>query len=306
MKNKNVNRCIILLVCTALFSCKKKSTGFEEAIPPVQVKAVAVARRDMSEYITFNGVTKYEKQEDIKANVTGYVSWMPYGRGDIIEKGQAFASIRTKEQDALKDAVSIDSSLAQFTSPLYINSNTTGIITSLNVIADDYVSEGEVLATISRPSTLEVLVSIPYEYAQKIVLGMPCEIFVQGLPVINASISSRLTSTDSIGQAQHFLVNLNNRSLPQNLNVQVHIISKHAQNALVIPKEALQTNELLTRFWVLKMVNDSLAIKKRVTPLLENDSLIQVASGELQVNDRVITEGGYQMQDSTRVRIIDK
>ena len=44
-----------------------------------------------------------------------------------------------------------------------------------------------------------------------------------------------------------------------------------------------------------------MALKQKVMPLLRNDSIIQVKSENLKVNDLVITKGGYQMQDSTIV-----
>ena len=81
-------------------------------------------------------------------------------------------------------------------------------------------------------------------------------------------------------------------------------IYKEDKSAITIPKTALQTNELLTDFWVMKVINDSLAIKQNVMPLLHNDSLVQIQSDKLKINDLVITEGAYQMQDSTIVSII--
>ena len=72
---------------------------------------------------------------------------------------------------------------------------------------------------------------------------------------------------------------------------------------MAVPKAAIQTNELLTAYWVLKLTSDSLAIKHPVTPLLRNDSLIQIQSKGLQYGDKVVTEGGYQMQDSTIVSV---
>lgn len=71
---------------------------------------------------------------------------------------------------------------------------------------------------------------------------------------------------------------------------------------MAIPKKALQTNELLTDYWVMKVVNDSLAIKVAVFPELKNDSLIQIKSDKIHLNDLVILEGAYQMQDSTLVK----
>ncbi len=294
---------LITLIFLALVSCNNNSSESTAVTAPIKVKVAKVTKQDIKEYLTFNGVTRYQKREDIRSSVTGYISWMPFERGDNIKKGQAFASIRTKEQDALKDAVKIDSSLAKFSKPLTVTSNASGILTKLKVVPNDYVSEGDILATVSQPSTLVVQVSVPYEYHDKIKVGTPCTVILSGEKEIQAKVTSALTSIDSLGQAQHFLIRLPNANLPENLNVQVRIVSKEANNALTIPQQALQTNELITKFWVMKLVSDSLALKKEVTPLLQTDSLVQIKSKEVKLNDRVITDGSYQMQDSTKVSV---
>lgn len=303
MRKRNKMKLLILALFFGIFSCKKNSTESSEITAPVKVKTAQVQQQDIREYLTFSGVTRYQKREDIKANVTGYISWMPFERGDHIRKGEAFATIRTKEQDALDEAAKIDSSLAKFSKPMRVYSNASGIISRLKVVPNDYVSEGDVLASISQPNTLVVQVSVPFEYSDKIKKGTPCTVLLPGHPPIDSEISSVLTSTDSVGQAQHYLVRLSEENLPENLNVQVKVVSKEAKNAKSIPHAALQTNELLTDFWVMKVVNDSLAVRKQVMPLIETDSLVQIESDEVQLNDRVITEGAYQMQDSTRVSI---
>jgi hypothetical protein len=62
----------------------------------------------------------------------------------------------------------------------------------------------------------------------------------------------------------------------------------------------------MTDFWVMKIINYTLAIKTPVKPLLRNDSLVEVESNSLKLNDWVVTEGSYQMQDSTLVSIQNK
>ena len=291
-----------VLLC-GIISCNNSTTDKTETTAPIEVQVTTVQKKDLKEYLTFNGVTKYQKREDIRAAVTGYVSWMPFERGDPIKKGQAFASIRTKEQDALNEAAKIDSSLAKFSKPLTVTSHATGILSKLKVVPNDYVAEGDVMATVSQPNTLVVQVSVPYEYNEKVHKGTSCSIIINGSREINASITSELTSIDSLGQAQHYLINLPNANLPENLNVQVRIVSKEAKNALSIPQQALQTNELITKFWVMKLVNDTLAVKREVTPMLQTDSLVQIQSDDVKLNDKIVTEGSYQMQDSTRVSI---
>ncbi|AVR45071.1 hypothetical protein C7S20_07195 [Christiangramia fulva] len=303
MKNSYLLNTLAVLLMSGFFSCKNDSNGPLDVDVPIRVQTAMVKKQDIKEYLVFDGVTRYQKKEDVRANVTGYISWMPYEIGDLVKKGQAFASIRTKEQDALSEAVKIDSSLSKFTKPMTVRNNASGVISKLNVVTNDYVAEGDRLATISQPNTLVVQVNVPFEYTNLVKVGTPCEIIINGHEKIDAEISSVLTSIDSLGQSQHYLVKLQNQNIPENLNVQVKIVSAEAKNALTIPQEALQTNELITNFWVMKLVNDTLAIKKGVEPLLQNDSIVQIRADDIQPNDRVITDGAYQMKDSTRVSV---
>lgn len=291
----------ILLLVINFLACKKTVEAVSEKKAPINVSVVAVQQNDIKEYLTFNGVTQYQKKENIRSNVTGYISWMTYKIGDNISNGQTFASVRTKEQDALKEAVKIDSSLSKFVSPITIRSNATGVFTMLNITANDYVAEGDVLATVVQPKSLVIQVNVPYEYEDAIQIGSSCEIILQNGAVLEAKVTGTLPTIDPVAQSQIFLIALPDANLPENLNVQVKTIYKEDTTAMTIPKTALQTNELLSDFWVLKIVNDSMALKQKVIPLLRNDSLVQVKSEALKVNDLVITEGGYQMQDSTIV-----
>lgn len=291
----------ILLLVINISACKKKVDTVSEKKAPINVSVSTVQQNDIKEYLTFNGVTQYQKKENIRSNVTGYISWMKYKIGDNIRNGQTFASVRTKEQDALKEAVKIDSSLSKFVSPITIRSNATGVFTVLNITANDYVAEGDVLATVVQPKSLVIQVNVPYEYEDAIKIGSSCEIIMQNGEVLTAKVTGTLPTIDSVAQSQVFLIALPDANLPENLNVQIRTIYKEDTTAMTIPKTALQTNELLSDFWVLKIVNDSMALKQKVMPLLRNDSLVQVKSERLKVNDLVITEGGYQMQDSTIV-----
>jgi len=303
MKDLKFIKIALIILLAGNFSCKNSAEAPVEVTAPIKVKTTKVKEESIEEYLTFNGFTKFQKQEDIRASVTGYISWMPFKLGDKIKRGQGFATLRTKEQDALKEAIKIDSSLAKFTHPLQIRSNASGVISNLNVVPNDYVSEGDILATVSQPNTLVVQVSIPFEYSEKIKIGTKCSIILAGHASIDAKISSMLNTTDSIGQSQQYLIKLPSASLPENLNVQVKIVSNRSENALTIPHSAVQTNELLTDYWVLKVVNDSLALKTSVKPILETDSLIQISSDKLKIDDIIIIQGAYQMEDSTKVSI---
>ncbi len=298
-----IKRIYALLAISMVLSCKNKTDATSDKKAPISVQVAEVQQHDIKEYLTFNCVTLYQRKENIRSNVTGYISWMKYKVGDPIRTGQTFATVRTKEQDALREAVKIDSSLSKFVKPIGIQSNATGVITALNLTANDYLAEGDILATVIQPKSLVVQVNVPYEYEDYVSIGSSCEIVLQNEQSISAKITGTLPTIDPIAQSQSFLISLPNENLPENLNVQVRMVYREDAKAMTVPKNALQTNELLTEYWVLRLINDSIAIKHPVTPKLKNDSLVQIESKGLQLGDKVVTEGGYQMQDSTIVSV---
>lgn len=303
MLNKIYNYFIICFLLSSFVACNSSIEEVKEQKVAINVSAEQVKKNDINQYLVFNGVTIYQKKEMIRSNVTGYISRMKFKVGDFIGNGQTFATIRSKEQDALREAGRADSSLMKFITPLFVKCNSSGNITLLNITENDYVAEGDILATVSQTKSLVVQVNVPYEYVDFVKIGTPCQIFLQNNKVINSRISGVLSTIDPVSQSQVFVIALPAENLPENLNVQVKVLYKQAKSVISVPKNALQTNELLTEFWVMKVENDSIAKKVNVMTLVENDSLVQVISSELKINDWIITEGAYQMQDSTYVKI---
>ncbi|MDG3583940.1 efflux RND transporter periplasmic adaptor subunit [Galbibacter pacificus] len=268
----------------------------------VRVQTATVNKGTIDQYRLFNGVTKYQRKEDIRANVTGYISTINFEVGNSIRRGQVLCYIRTKEQQALGAAIRIDSTLAKLTIPMAIKSEATGVVSVINYNENSFVSEGDIIATVIQPNSLTIQVSIPFDQSKEIIKEMPCEIVLKDT-TINAKISQQLPIIDPLTQNQQFLIEMPKIILPENLKVQIRMLEKIAENAMVLPRSVIQTNELQTKFWVMKVLNDSLAVNINVIPLMQNDSLVQVRSTLLDYKDTIITKGAYQLQDSTVVRI---
>ena len=121
---------------------------------------------------------------------------------------------------------------------------------------------------------------------------------------ISGIIYQILPVIDEVNQTQNVLIKpVTNRQLPENLNLTVQILqAKHSRTCLV-PKDAVMTNETQTEFWVMKIVNDKLALKIDVKKGIENNNSVEVLSADLKNNDLVITEGAYGLNDSTIVKM---
>ena len=304
MKVKNVIKFISCMGMLFFASCSNKNAG--EAAPEPAKTAVTVIEpitQGFTDYIQLNGNTRFQNKLTIRANITGYLISMKWKTGDKIVNGTLFCSIKTKEQDALKNIDSREPSLKQFQTPIQVFANTSGIITMVNYSAGDLVNEGDVLATITDPASMVLVVNVPYEYHDYVYKGKGCTVKFPDGRTIPATIQEESPFIDSASQTQSFLIRFpGNQLLPENMNLIVHIPVKQRQNAVSLPLEAIQTNETQDEFWVMKLVNDSLAIRVPVTPGLQNDSLREIISG-VSLTDKIIVKGAYGLTDSSLVKL---
>ena len=63
------------------------------------------------------------------------------------------------------------------------------------------------------------------------------------------------------------------------------------------------TNETQSEFWVMKIIDSNLAVKINVVRGIENDSIVEISSPDLHIDDLLISEGAYGLSDSTIVKI---
>lgn len=257
--------------------------------------------QSLIEYLQLNGVTQFQKKDNIRTNNTGYVISLPHKIGDWINTGAVFCTIKTKEQDALKNISSIDSTLLKFQKPILVPANGTGIITGINILQGDYVAEGDILATVSEPSSLIVIVNVPYENHQYARVGTKCELILPDGKILPANINGIIPSVDIISQSQSYFIKLGNLSLPENLNITVRLPHKQSAKAICVTNNAVQADELQEEFWLMKLVHDSIAIKVPVRLGLRNGEYTEVISPGISLSDAIIKEGAYELADSSLV-----
>jgi hypothetical protein len=285
-------------------SCSNKKADEEAPIETIRTSVTITqpTTQGFTDFIQLNGNTQFQKKLTVRANITGYITSMKWKTGDHISTGTLFCSIKTKEQDALKGIDSREPSLKQFQTPINVIANASGIFTAVNYSTGDFVNEGDILATITDPSSLVLVINVPYEYHQLVYKGRSCSVKFPDGKIIQASVQEEVPIVDATSQTQSFLIRFpGNQLLPENMNLVVHIPVKQKQNAIALPLEAIQTNETQEEFWVMKLVNDSLAIKVPVTVGLQNDSLREITSG-VGINDKIIVKGAYGLTDSSLVK----
>ncbi len=297
---------VCLLFFVLLASCKGKTAEKEETVEASKTAVTVItpgAKRFLDD-IQLNGNTQFQIKTVIRANITGYITSLKWRLGDRISKTSLFCNIKTKEQDALKNIDIREPSLRQFQTPISVRSGSSGVITAINYTQGDFVTEGDILATVTDPASLVLQVNVPYEYHGSVYPGKQCTVTFPDGRVIGAIIQNEVPYVDSASQTQRFLIRFpGNKLMPENLNLIVRIPIKESNNALALPLDAIQTDETQEEFWVMKLVNDTLAIKTPITVGLQHDSMREILSG-LKGNDRVILKGAYGLSDSAAVTIM--
>jgi hypothetical protein len=130
-----------------------------------------------------------------------------------------------------------------------------------------------------------------------------CEITLPDGRKFNEPISGMMPTVDSISQSQKYFIRVKDISLPEKLNVTVRFPVAISSKVLCVPISALQTDEQQKEFWVMKIFQDTLALKIPVVLGLRSDSIAQISSPGIKLNDLVVTKGSYELADSSIVKI---
>jgi multidrug efflux pump subunit AcrA (membrane-fusion protein) len=305
---KTISILFIALSLTIFVACKSKNTNAEPdtANPKVSVKTTAVLNGSIDDIISLNGKTVFLKKNTVIASIPGYLKKVYVQYGDVVHKNDVLFEIQTKENKALENS-GLDPQLSSSKSGIIrILAPSDGIISELNTNSSGmYVAEGSQLCTIVENKDMLVQVNVPYEYNQWIKINKGCKVVLPDSTFLDGTVYKIMPLINEISQTQNVLIKVHsNRPVPENLNVIVQFIRLSHSKAMLIPKQALLTNEVQLQFWVMRILNDSIAIKVPVKKGFENKGMVEILSPEISVSDPVIIDGAYGLPDSTIVKVV--
>jgi hypothetical protein len=76
-------------------------------------------------------------------------------------------------------------------------------------------------------------------------------------------------------------------------------------DAQVLPRAAVLGNETQTEFWVMKVLNDSLAVRVAISKGIENKNEVEITEPRFLPDDKIILTGNYGLPDTAAI-IINK
>ena len=105
---KIISAAALFFLLSALGCHHEEASTDENSSVKSEVAVVHPQQQTITEYLQFNGVTQFQKKNNIRSTNTGYITSMPFKTGDRIQQGAVFCTINTKEQQALKNISSKD------------------------------------------------------------------------------------------------------------------------------------------------------------------------------------------------------
>ena len=283
-------------------SGKSQEEVTEKVTTPVTISFVRIG--PIKKVICMTATTAYLKKNMVRSVSTGYITKTFFGIGDFVKTGTPLFSVKTKEAEALSSYAK-DNPDFTFSGEMTIKSPSSGIITEVTKQDNDYVTDGDQLCIIAEQSSLVFLLNVPFEQIKYTVIGTTCSIILPDSTRIKGTITSKLSAIDPLSQTQNYVIKpQTGLRLPENLLASAELSESMNTNAQVADKQCVLTDETMEHYWVMKLVNDSTAVKIMLKPGIVTDKEIEIVSPLFGKNDRLINSGHYGLPDTAMVNII--
>ncbi|HUX59088.1 MAG TPA: HlyD family efflux transporter periplasmic adaptor subunit [Bacteroidales bacterium] len=299
---------ILITGATAiLVSCNQVAETSEEVIEATTpVTIVPVTFKSVTSTVDLPAVSMFMNKSIIRATITGIIEKISVNPGDYISNGQQIFSIRTREAMALNKNHNSDSSLI-FNGLINISSHKEGVISSVSFQKSDFVQEGDELAVVSEQNSLVFILEVPFELNRLIEKNINCSVTLPDTRIIKGTITGKLPEMDIQSQTIRYIVRPFSVSrLPANLIATIRLIKSTSDNALVLPKKAVLGDETQSEFWVMKLMNDSTAVKVVIRKGFENSDEVEITEPKFLSSDKIVLTGNYGLADTARIEIIEE
>jgi multidrug efflux pump subunit AcrA (membrane-fusion protein) len=291
-----------------LFSCKSKDKGDDEDAKVISRTPVSVTTVDSSaltDYIDLNATSTTLQKNYVKSNANGYIQEVNGQLGQNVSKGQVLFIVKTKEAQTIGNSINVLDTTFKFSGVNKIKASAPGYISQLSHQTGDYVQDGEALAVISDRTSFVFLMQLPYELKQYVKTGQNVDLTLPGGTKITGIVHSFMPSVDTVAQTQGVEIKINSgQQIPENLVAKARIVKSSKSNTQSLPKSAILANETQTDFWVMKIVNDSTAIKVPVKEGIQSGNRVEILSPKFSGKDKIIINGNYGLPDTAKVKIV--
>ena len=294
---------ILLAACHAKSAAEPAAEEAPEAITPVTVVNVGIG--PMQSFIDLNATSVFRQKWIVRSNLTGYLQNTTLQLNKMVGKGQTLFVVKTKEAQSIGNSINLLDPSFKFSGVNSIRSNGAGFVAEINHQPGDYVQDGEQLAVISDTKSFVFLLDLPYDMRRYLIGKTSVELTLPDGEKMNASIAGNLPSMDSVSQTQRVILKVNSsHPIPENLIAKVRLVKYLNEQSHHLPKAAVLADETQTNFWIMKMINDSLAVKVPVKKGIESEDNVEILSPVFSQQDKILVTGNYALADTAKVKVI--
>lgn len=297
----------LILILTAAVGCGgKENTQNMEMTPRAIVTAVNVEKKNINDTLFFSASSVFNNKTTVQSPVAGYLSLMKISNGMNVSKGDFLFEVVTKEYNALQTSPGLLDTLdlRNNAGKVHILAPARGQIADLNFSQGQYVQEGNALCTIIDLSSILFKLYVPVENRAYVKNGISCGILMPEGQIISGRISNLLATTEVNTQTETYYVRTSNAvNIPEGVNVKAFLVISRGAETQILPRSAILSNETLSEFWVMKIINDSTAVKTSVTPGKITGDEIEILKPEFLPEDKIVISGNYGLSDTALVSI---
>lgn len=297
----------IVLLIIFFTACKgsKIAPEPEVAAPRTPVTVATISNVQLAEYLELNATSAFLQKWIVRSNATGYLHTANATLNKFVNSKQILFTVKTKEAQSIGNSINILDKSFKFSGINNIAANVSGFISQVDHQSGDYVLDGDPLAVITDTKSFVFLMDMPYELKPYVINKKQLQMMLPDGELLMASVAGTLPSMDPSSQTQRIILKVNSRhTLPENLTAKVRIVKSFSAGGNSLPKAAVLTNETQTEFWIMKMLNDSVAAKVLVKKGIEAQERIEIISPVLYPADRVLITGNYGLNDTAKVQIV--
>jgi multidrug efflux pump subunit AcrA (membrane-fusion protein) len=259
--------------------------------------------KDVGVFEEFQGVTRYMQTIGIRAHVTGIISKVNVSLSDRISAKQCLFEIKPHEAFLLESSNVNNEFIISSTDSVF--AYISGIVNQINVQPGDFVQESDLLASCVDQHSLRVIVSVPLETEVMKVQNKPCTALFPDGSILSGTIGTILPTANETSQTNAFYALFEGMSsIPENIHVKVKVLTGSVKDGIFLPTGAVYGNEEQSLFWVLKIKDDTIALRVPVQKGIKDVGLVQVSGTGINISDRFVYDGGYAISDSALVNIV--
>ncbi len=287
-----------------LFACNQPQGGETETVAHSDVQVTHPVIKDTVLFQEFQGVTQFLQHLQIRSQLTGIISKSFVTVGKRVERGMPLFIVKSREAALINSTSDKSNILSHMADTVFAFSE--GIIDQVNVQPGDFIQEGDLIATSVSEASMRIVVSVPLEVDASRFQQMTCKIELPDGRFINGTIGTSLPTASYDDQTNRFLVYPETiAGLAENMHVKIIVKNIEIKNGIFVPKQSLYANEELNKFWVLKVIDDTLAVQLPVNPGVETGFWVQLINPDLKTSDPIIFTGGYALPDSALINITE-